>query len=91
MADAHPGFAAIQNKIAAREGVSKASAGAMLASSTRKSSPSAKSANPNLNNVKMGALARRAKKAAKKPKEGSAAEERGESPAFEKTEDEPRQ
>ncbi len=35
----------------AKEGVSKASAGAILASATRKASPAAKVANPHLNNV----------------------------------------
>lgn len=46
------GFKAAQNKIAKKEGVSKASAGAILASSTRKASPAAKKKNPNLNKVK---------------------------------------
>jgi hypothetical protein len=53
MAKAHLGFKAIQNKIASKEGVSKKAAGAILASSTRKASPAAKSANKNLKNVKM--------------------------------------
>lgn len=47
----HPGFISVQNKIAAKEGVSKASAGAILANATRNASPAAKKANPNLNNV----------------------------------------
>ena len=48
----HPGFKAVQAKIAAKEGVSKARAGAILAASTRRASPAAKKANPNLNRVK---------------------------------------
>lgn len=36
MSKAHPGFAAVQSKIASREGVSNKAAGAILASSTRK-------------------------------------------------------
>lgn len=52
MAKSHPGFAAVQKKIAAKEGVSKKAAGAMLAASTRKASASAKKANPRLKRVK---------------------------------------
>ena len=52
MAKAHPGFKAVQGKIAAKEGISKKAAGAILASSTRKASPAAKKANPNLKKVK---------------------------------------
>ena len=52
MAKKHPGFKAVADKIAKKEGVSKKEAGAMLASSTRKASPAAKKANPNLKNVK---------------------------------------
>lgn len=52
MAKSHPGFKAVQSKIAAKEGVSKARAGAMLAASTRRASPAAKKANPNLKKVK---------------------------------------
>jgi hypothetical protein len=48
----HPGFAAVQSKIAAREGVSSKAAGAILASSTRKASRSAKRHNPFLKAVK---------------------------------------
>jgi hypothetical protein len=47
----HPGFKAVQSKIAAKEGVSEKAAGAILASSTRKASPAAKKANPNLKKV----------------------------------------
>jgi hypothetical protein len=46
------GFKAVQSSIARKEGVSKKSAGAILASATRKASPAAKRANPNLRKVK---------------------------------------
>jgi hypothetical protein len=49
---AHPGFKSVQGKIARQQGVSKERAGAILASQTRKASPSAKAANPRLSNVK---------------------------------------
>ena len=52
MAKKHPGFAAVQSKIAAKEGVSKKAAGAILASASRKASPAAKKVNPKLKNVK---------------------------------------
>ncbi len=48
----HPGFAAVEEKIE-KEGYSKKSAGAILASSTRKASPEAKRKNPALKKVKM--------------------------------------
>jgi hypothetical protein len=48
----HPGFKAVQSSIASKEGVSKKSAGAILASATRKASPKAKAKNPNLRKVK---------------------------------------
>lgn len=48
----HPGFKAVQQKIAHREGVSMKQAGAILASATRKASPAAKRANPRLKRVK---------------------------------------
>jgi hypothetical protein len=48
----HPGFRAVQSKIAARMGVSKQRAGAILASATRKASSSAKKKNPRLKRVK---------------------------------------
>ena len=51
-APAHPGFAAVQSKIASQEGVSPDAAGAILASSTRKASPAAKKKNPRLKRVK---------------------------------------
>lgn len=49
---AHPGFKAVQAKIAAKSGVSKQAAGAILAASTRKASAKAKAANPKLKRVK---------------------------------------
>lgn len=49
---AHPGFKAVQSKIAAKEGVSKERAGAMLAASTRRAGKAARKANPRLNRVK---------------------------------------
>jgi len=49
---AHPGFSAVASKIAAKEGVSKKAAGAILASASRHSSTKAKKANPRLNRVK---------------------------------------
>jgi hypothetical protein len=49
----HPGFKAVQKKIARKQGMSEERAGAMLASSTRKSSPSAKAKNPRLKKVLM--------------------------------------
>ncbi len=49
---AHPGFKAVQGKIAAKEGVSSKRAGAILASATRNASAKAKKANPNLKRVK---------------------------------------
>lgn len=51
MAKAHPGFKAVQAKIAAKEGVSSKAAGAMLAASSRKASAKAKAANPRLKRV----------------------------------------
>jgi hypothetical protein len=52
MKKAHPGFKAIQKKIAAKQGVSKDSAGAILAAGARKASKAAVKANPNLKKVK---------------------------------------
>lgn len=54
MADKHPGFKAVQNKIAAKEGLSKDRAGAILAASSRNASSAAKKKNPNLKKVKGG-------------------------------------
>jgi hypothetical protein len=48
----HPGFTAVQDKIAKKEGVSKDAAGAILASASRGASKSAKASNPRLNKVK---------------------------------------
>ena len=52
MSKAHPGFAAVQSKIASKEGVSSKAAGAILAARTRAASPAAKRQNPNLKRVK---------------------------------------
>ena len=49
---AHPGFASVANSIADKEGLSKDSANAILASSTRNASATARKKNPNLGNVK---------------------------------------
>ena len=48
--DAHPGFQAVEKKIAARGDVRNP--GAVLAAATRRASPAAKKANPRLNRVK---------------------------------------
>ena len=48
----HPGFKAVQSKIAAKEGVSSKSAGAILAAASRRASPAAKKKNPALKKVK---------------------------------------
>lgn len=48
----HPGFKAVAKKIAAKQGVSKESAGAILAAGARKASKAAVRANPNLKKVK---------------------------------------
>jgi hypothetical protein len=52
MSKKHPGFKAVQSKIAKGEDVSKKAAGAILANATRKASPAAKKSNPNLKKVK---------------------------------------
>ena len=52
MKKAHPGFKAVQEKIAAKQGVSKERAGAILAAGARKASKAAVKANPNLKKVK---------------------------------------
>ena len=46
---AHPGFKAVQSKIAKKYGMKRA--GAILASATRKASPAAKRKNPRLRRV----------------------------------------
>lgn len=52
MAESHPGFKKVQEKIEKREGVSKKAAGAMLAARSRSASQGAKKENPRLNRVK---------------------------------------
>lgn len=52
MSKVHPGFKAVQSKIAKQEGLSSKAAGAILANATRNASPAAKKANPNLKKVK---------------------------------------
>lgn len=52
MAGKHPGFKNVAAGMAKKQGISTEQASAELASSTRKASPSAKRANPRLNNVK---------------------------------------
>lgn len=52
MSSAHPGFSAIQAKIANKQGVSSERAGAILAAGTRKASAKAKAKNPRLKRVK---------------------------------------
>lgn len=49
---AHPGFQSVQSSIAAKEGVSKERAGAMLAAGTRRAGAKARRKNPRLNRVK---------------------------------------
>lgn len=48
---AHPGFKAVQQKIAQQQGIPMKNAGAILASASRKASPTAKSKNPALKRV----------------------------------------
>ncbi len=48
----HPGFKAVQGRIAKKMGISSERAGAILAASSRKASPAAKKANPRLKRVK---------------------------------------
>lgn len=52
MAKKHIGFKAAAKSIQKKEGVSAKSAGAILAASTRKASPTAKAKNPALKKVK---------------------------------------
>jgi hypothetical protein len=49
---AHPGFKAVQSKIAKKQGISKDAAGAILAASSRGASSKAKKTNPRLKRVK---------------------------------------
>lgn len=51
MKSAHPGFKAVQKRIASQQGISKDRAGAILAHSTRHASKTAKKANPRLKKV----------------------------------------
>ena len=51
MKKAHPGFKAVQKKIAAKQGVSMKRAGAILAAGARKASKKAVAANPRLKKV----------------------------------------
>ncbi len=51
MAKAHPGFKAVQSKIA-KQGYSTKAAGAILANATRNATTRAKKANPMLKKVK---------------------------------------
>lgn len=60
MSKAHPGFKAVEDKIAAKEGISKDRAGAILASSSRNASAAAKKKNPKLKKVSAGSAIRRA-------------------------------
>jgi hypothetical protein len=52
MAKAHPGFSKVAASIAKKEGISKARASAILASSSRHASKKAKKKNPRLKKVK---------------------------------------
>lgn len=52
MSSNHPGFKAVQKKIAAHYGGDMKKAGAILAAKTRKDSASAKEKNPRLDKVK---------------------------------------
>lgn len=54
----HPGFKKVAYKIAKQQGISRERASAILASSTRKASASAKAKNPNLKRVKGNANSR---------------------------------
>jgi hypothetical protein len=47
----HPGFKAVQKKVAARQGVSMERAGAIVAAGARKASKAAVKANPRLKRV----------------------------------------
>lgn len=47
----HPGFKAVQSKIAKKQGVSKKAAGAILAAASRGASAEAKKKNPRLKRV----------------------------------------
>lgn len=49
---AHPGFEAVQAKVAKKEGVGKERAGAIVAAAARGASKAARKANPRLKKVK---------------------------------------
>ena len=51
MSKAHPGFKAVQNQIASKQGITAKRAGAILASRTRGASAAAKKKNPYLRRV----------------------------------------
>ena len=51
MKKAHPGFKAVQERIAKKQGISKKRAGAILAAGARKASKQAVKANPRLKRV----------------------------------------
>jgi hypothetical protein len=59
------GFKVAQEQIAKQQGVSKESAGAILAEATRRASPTTKAKNPNLKKVKMSKAASGTKKRSK--------------------------
>lgn len=50
----HPGFKAVQEQIAKKQGIGMERAGAILAAGARKASPAAKKANPALLKVRGG-------------------------------------
>lgn len=52
MANAHPGFQAVQANIAKRQGISNERAGAILAAGSRRAGKAARAKNPRLNRVK---------------------------------------
>lgn len=52
MSKKHPGFEAVEKRIAKKQGISEESAGAILANSTRNASKKAKKSNPKLKKVK---------------------------------------
>lgn len=54
MSKSHPGFKNVAAGMAKRQGISQKAASAELAASTRRASPQARSANPNLNRVRGG-------------------------------------
>ena len=61
MKKAHPGFAAVQAKIAKKQGISKDRAGAIVAAGARKASKKAVAANPRLKKVS-GVVKKKGKK-----------------------------